>query len=182
MTQNIWKHITRYGNAVLLTAVLLVTAAFPSTATDDPPLASFMGDWQSNGDAFGRPAVSTIKFAPAFGGKLVHLQYNINIITNGTPTPAFSGVAYYKQLTDDRYQAFWADIEGSIHPIASTLEGQALTSIWGTEETRLGRTRYEILSDGTMRITDWARVDDEWKQFNDNVYKRLHHNIAHETK
>lgn len=172
MIQNVWKHTARYGSVIILAAALLLGTALPAKAEDEQLLVGFIGEWQSNGDAFGRPALSTISFTPVFEGKFVHLEYAIKIIEGDTLLPAFSGAAYYKHVSGDQYQASWADSEGSIHPITATLNGQALTSLWGTENTRQGRTRYEILGDGTMRITDWAGVGNDWRQFNQNVFSR----------
>jgi hypothetical protein len=88
-------------------------------------------------------------------------------------TQTFEGTAYYKVATDTELVATWFDSGGEMHPIKATVDGTSLTSIWGTPETKLGKTIYRFVDDNTIEITDFIQnKKGEWKQFNKNEVKR----------
>jgi hypothetical protein len=97
MTQRLWQLTAQALRIMTSTALALLVVIFPATAMNEGPLEVFIGKWQSNGAAFGRPAISTIEFTPSFEGQFVHLQYAIRIIEDDKHVPAFSGGAYYKK-------------------------------------------------------------------------------------
>lgn len=167
-----------------LTSVFFIAAlSAPAAYADDTqPLKAFIGEWQSNGDAFGKPAISTISWQPAFNGKFIRLDYAINSNDSGTPTPVFSGTAYYKHKGDNQFTAFWADSQGSLHPVEAKLTdtplGTAIISHWGSVDTEQGRTRYTLTQDGNLHVTDWVRAEGTWRAFNENTYTRISGNTA----
>lgn len=158
--------------------VSLFAFSFLSSAygeeTKTPLLAQFEGAWVSNGDAFGAPATTTMRWAKTLDGKFMRLEYRIEMTpTEGGPS-RFEGTAYY-QLTDgNSVRAFWADNAGSLHPVTATIEGAALVAFWGREEEgERGRSRYELLPSGDVEVTDWVKAGDDWRQFNHNVFNRV---------
>lgn len=175
MIYNLYQSLLRIFRALRVAIFIILSSTFSSSAGSEQPLADFIGHWQSNGDAFGNPAISTIRWSKELKEKFARIDYAINTIIDEKPVTTFSGVAYYRSLADHTYQAFWADSEGSLHPIKAKLEGKTLTSIWGVEGSKLGRTRYKIMENDAMQVTDWVFRDNEWKQFNQNVYERVNY-------
>jgi hypothetical protein len=158
---------------LFIATVLTIFSQLGIAHADDPSLLSkFQGEWASNGDAFGKPAKSTMVWSSTLNSKFIHLDYKISMGTPDKPS-IFQGVAYYKSNNDGTYTAFWADNTGDLHPITATVDGNALTSIWGVEGAKLGRTRYELLDQDRLSITDWIKIGDDWRQFNMNVFTHV---------
>ena len=130
------------------------------------------GEWVSDGDAFGRPASTTMRWAPSLGGKFIQLNYKIVMQVGEDATSSFEGVAYYRNSNGDQFKAFWADNAGDLHPITAERDGSALVAHWGREGGKQGRTRYELTDAGDITVTDWIKTDDGWRQFNHNTFAR----------
>ncbi|WDI32664.1 hypothetical protein PUV54_05570 [Hyphococcus flavus] len=137
-------------------------------------LKQLEGVWVSDGDAFGGPAKTTMQWSKALDGKFMRLEYKIDMRPGTQNASVFAGTAYYQRSPDDPVRAFWADTQGSLHPIAATREDNALIAHWGREDAgEQGRSRYELLSSGEVRVTDWVKTDDGWRQFNQNTFIRV---------
>jgi hypothetical protein len=91
----------------------------------------------------------------------------------GEQTAVFEGAAYYKYEGNDRWSAFWADNSGDLHPVSAVRDGAAIVSHWGVEGAKYGRTRYELMSNGELEVTDWIQTGEGWKQFNKNTFTRI---------
>lgn len=158
----------------LLIIVAIVFAfcnpAIFASAKDGAPLADFMGRWHSNQDAFGQSAQSTLGFEPAFGDNFVRINYEIKTGAPENRTAFFAGTAYYKHINENKFKAFWADSTGDLHPITASLNNRALVAQWGGDGPKIGRTRYELIDDNHMVVTDWILRKKEWRQFNKNTF------------
>ncbi len=146
-----------------------------AVAQDDgeQPLASLIGRWKSNGDAFRQPAETIMTWEPALNGQHVRLSYTIKFVNPAGPGGSFEGVAYYDHKGDGTFEAFWADNSGDLHLITATWDDKTLMSDWGREGGKQGRTRYQLADDGTITVTDWIKNrSGEWQQFNENVFER----------
>lgn len=135
-------------------------------------LDKFSGEWSADGKAFGMPAKVSMKWEPALEGKFMKLSYDMEMKTKEGATQVFHGVAFYKPLEDGTFKATWVDSSGDMHPIVATVERQTLTSVWGTPETKLGRTRYTLLDENRVEIVDEINRKGEWKEFNRNTVVR----------
>jgi hypothetical protein len=158
--------------------VLALLIAQPAAANNDTIFDALIGYWQAEGNAFGAPSTSDMRWIDAeLGGKFLRLEYRINRTTPDGPKPIFSGIAYYQKplsplKTNDKVQAFWADTNGNLHPILAVIEDNVLISNWGTPDTEQGRTRYQLSEQGTVEVTDWVKTADGWRQFNHTVFTR----------
>ena len=157
-------------------AFLLILMAWSGSAAaekTEPSIFDLLaGEWISDGDAFGRPASTTMHWAPSLGGKFVQLDYKIVMQVGDDATSNFEGVAYYRDLEGDQFKAFWADNAGDLHPITAERDGSALIAHWGVEGGKQGRTRYELTASGDIAVTDWIKTDEGWRQFNHNIFVR----------
>lgn len=160
----------------ILALTLLI---IPAVAADDETiLTAFIGSWQAEGEAFGAPSTSKMQWANSeLSGKFLKLDYQINRTTPNGPQGIFSGIAYYQKPSspvpaNHEIRAFWADTNGSLHPVLATIDGQALIAEWGTPDTEQGRTRYQMTERDTIQVTDWVKTPDGWRQFNHAVFHR----------
>ncbi len=109
-------------------------------------------------------------WSKALSGRFMAINYEIHMTSDASKTSTFKGLACYRPQEDSTYKAFWANNTGDLHPIVAHQEESALVSIWGVEESKLGRTHYELNDDGTMTVTDWIKSNGEWRQFNLNTF------------
>lgn len=154
---------------------IFVSLATPMALSEDAERSIFEllhGEWRSNEPAFGAPATSWMNWAPTLDGKYFRLDYRIEIQPQDGVASTFQGVAYYRTTDGDVYQAFWADNSGDFHPITANRAGNALIAHWGVDGGKQGRTRYEFSAAGNVKVTDWIKTQDGWKQFNHNIFER----------
>lgn len=156
---------------ILIALLAIALLPQPAVAADAGALLTRLaGTWISDGPAFGSPAQSRMEWAPALDGKFAKLDYRIEMTPPGGAVRVFEGAAFYRAAGDG---AFWADNSGDLHPIRVEAEESALVAHWGVEGGKQGRTRYELLADGGVKVTDWILRDGDWRRFNENVFTRV---------
>ncbi len=158
---------------LLILTVLGLCFSGPAVGQNNSALIveQLAGEWVSDGDAFGVPAKTTMRWGRTLGGKFFRLDYQIEMQSDAGEPSVFAGVAYYRHAGNDTYAAYWADTGGELHPIKAERAGKALIAHWGTEGKKQGRTRYQIHPDGTVEVTDWIKTDEGWHQFNQNLFR-----------
>ena len=173
--QQVFGFLRRTLFFLALVAVLsaCATATAENAEQTDHFLVKFLGEWRSDGDAFGSPAESKMIWGFTLGARFVQLDYQVLIKKEPSLVNVFQGVGYYKNSDTDEFAAFWADNSGDLHPIIAYREGDALISNWGVEGGKQGRTRYELLGVELMEVTDWIKTGDGWRQFNQNTFERI---------
>jgi len=166
--------MTRFSLIAIFTLMIgLFSLPVYSEEQDTPSIfEQLSGEWTSSGNAFGAPASSAMTWTQALGSKFYHLNYEIEMRRGPDQTAVFEGVAYYRALEDGSINGFWADNSGDLHPISAIIEGTCLISHWGVEGGKQGRTEYELLASGEMQVTDWIKVGEDWRQFNQNIFAR----------
>lgn len=138
------------------------------TASDK---ASFLrriaGGWIGTGAVMKRESHVELAVTPVLAGKFVRLHWTNNGGRDGRDL--FEGLAVYEEREDGSLAATWWDSQGARHAIAATLEGQALTALWGER----GRTVYRLLDTGELEVVDSVkRPDGTWAEFGRNTLKR----------
>lgn len=160
----------------ILAITILMAPAI--AAEDEAIFSTFVGKWQAKGAAFGAPSTSDMQWIDSeLGGRFLRLDYQINRVTPKGPQPIFVGIAYYQKPTatkslNQEIKAFWADTNGNLHPVSASVEGNALIALWGTPTTEQGRTRYQIIDQNTVEVTDWVKTPEGWQQFNQTAFSR----------
>lgn len=149
----------------------LMGAATPAMASNNI-MADFIGDWQSDGDAFGQPSISTLSWTPTLDDKFMKISYEIRTRSASETKAIFTGIGYYRNISETELTAFWADSSGDLHPITASIKGKTIISTWGIAGGKLGRTHYNLTENDTIEVTDWLLQDDGWRQFNHNVFNR----------
>ncbi len=156
--------------------VVSLLTTMTACAQSSISLEDLEGEWRSGSPAFGQSASSTLSLSLTLGGKFHRLDYSINMVKEKTQSLMFQGTAHYRLLADGRYDAFWADSSGDLHPIKARAEGNAIIADWGISGAKQGSTKYQLNSNGTLTVTDMIKRDDKWVQFNKMEFARV--NIA----
>jgi hypothetical protein len=159
---------------LLTTTALLFMCLAVSNAQSVNFLEKLKGNWQAKGNSFGMPADIDMTWASALGGRYTQIQYKIVMHGKEGKDQLFEGTAYYKPAGENKYVATWFDSGGDMHPIVSTSDETTLTSLWGTPETKLGKTVYKLLDSKTVEVVDFIqKKDGSWQQFGKNTLTRM---------
>lgn len=157
----------------LIITVLFFCCFFVSNAQTVNFLEKLKGNWQAKGNSLGLQADINMIWVSALGGRYTQIQYKIVMHGKEGKDQLFEGTAYYKPAGENKYIATWFDSGGDMHPITATSDENALTSLWGTPETKLGKTIYKLLDNNTVEITDFIqKKDGSWQQFGKNTLSR----------
>lgn len=158
-----------------IAAMLAVCAGLASASPEaDLSLDQLQGQWASTSPAFGKPATASMHWEAALGGAFHRLEYRIFHTEGGQSVPVFEGSALYRATAPGAYEATWADSNGDLLPVRGEAEPSALVAHWGDEPAgRQGRTRYELMDDGHLVVTDWILQHDDWQQFNQMEFVKM---------
>ncbi len=138
-------------------------AAFETTSF----LRTLAGGWIGFGTVMKREAHVELTITPVLGGRFVRLHWINSGGKDGRDL--FEGMAIYEERPDETYAATWWDSLGARHPVTATVEGAALTALWGER----GRTSYRLLDSGELEVTDSVkRPDASWAEFGRSTLKR----------
>jgi hypothetical protein len=159
----------KYSLSLLLWFALVISYA--QTSSDF--LTKLNGQWAGTGKAFNMPADITMSWEKTLNNQFYQLRYRMDMKAPDGNIQTFEGTAFYKIASEKELVATWFDSGGEMHPIKASIDTTSLTAIWGTPETKLGKTIYQFTSDKTVEITDFIQnKKGEWKQFNKNTVKR----------
>ena len=85
----------------------------------------------------------------------------------------FEDHAYYQPQGMDKYAAHWFDSRGVPFPIKAYVEGNTLTSLWGSPDKEEGKSTYQLIDDGTLRVVDSVKQKDgTFSEFSSATLKR----------
>ncbi|MEE2527361.1 hypothetical protein V0U79_13420 [Hyphobacterium sp. HN65] len=154
---------------------LAVSAPALAQACDDRDpglLARFEGEWQSDGNAFGQPAQSTMRWTPVLDGCFWQMEYLIEYNPGTDEAGTFHGVGVHHHESD-LVTGHWVDNWGAMHQLRGSTTESEMIVFWGEPTAQLGRSRYTLTEDGAIQVTDWILTNDAWQQFNDNRFERV---------
>lgn len=148
---------------------LLFVCHLTGAQTSSELMAKLNGQWAGIGKAFNMPADITMSWEKTLRNQFYQLRYRMDMKAPDGTIQNFEGTAFYKIVSEKELVAAWFDSGGEMHPIKASIDGTTLTAIWGTPETKLGKTIYQFTNDQTVEITDFIQnKKGEWKQFNKN--------------
>ena len=161
--------------AIMMPAVLLV-GAHAEELEETSIFQNLEGVWVSDNDAFGSPAASTMRWSSDLNGRFFRIEYEVEVRRSPGDGWTFEGVGYYRapEPEAETVNGYWADNSGRSPP-RSKLSYRKMRSlpIGVLRAAKQGRTKYERTEDGEIRVTDWIKTDDGWRQFNQNVFRRV---------
>ncbi len=159
----------RVGAFVLVVCVACADLR-PADAQDNESgaLSALGGRWIADCDGFQEGAACELEWAPGLGGDLMRVRYEVR---GDGGARLFAGDGVYKPSYEG-FEGYWSDSNGSLHPLQATYADGVLTTLWGRPETEEGRTVYAATGDGGLSVTDWVKVDGDWRQFMHADYVR----------
>ena len=160
--------LARAMTGFILTLMISVGAAAQESERPPGPEA-LMGEWRGDCDAWGTAARCELDWGDGLHAD--HMTVRYAILHGESGEAIFLGDGVYR-VGADALDGYWSDSGGAIHPLAATWDGATFTTHWGTAGAAQGRTRYQLLDDGTLQVTDWALREDGWRQFMDVTYQR----------
>lgn len=154
--------------ALTLTAIL-VALSIPATAHAQSPPAEtaapatldwMVGEWSGKGKLFGRDSEVELTVKPVAAGAAYSLDYRIYVAADGDATEMrFAAHGFFQRGKGRKWHGRWVDNFGNLHDISGTLDAQAMTTLWGSPSTEIGRSSYSIAG-GKLQIVDWALAKD----------------------
>jgi hypothetical protein len=139
-----------------------------SAASGKPSfLRALAGGWIGSGAVMKREAHVELTITPVLGERFVRLHWVNHGGREGRDL--FEGLAVYQERPDGSFAATWWDSQGARHAVTATVEGAALTALWGER----GRTVYRLLESGELEVVDSVkRPDGGWGEFGRTTLKR----------
>jgi hypothetical protein len=156
-----------------LTAIFIIVVCNLYAQDSADILKKLEGSWYARGKAFRMTADINMTWEPVLQSKFTRISYRMDMQAADGKVQVFEGTALYQLTPDKTYRATWFDSGGEMHPITATTDGVALTSIWGTPETKLGKTIYSFKDNDNVEVIDFIQgKDGTWREFNRNTLAR----------
>lgn len=136
-------------------------------ASFDSFFARSEGEWSGQGKAFGATAQGQYKWEKILDGKFFRLSLSYTTKGSDGVERVFSGHGYYQSKGNGVYEGQWFDSQGNQYPIKATLEGDALTALWGIPGKIEGRSIYRLSDEGKKFVVTDAmkQADGNWREF-----------------
>ena len=135
-------------------------------------LKKIEGAWTGKGTAMGAASSVTMEWEPALRNQFYKKSHKMIMNFKGKEE-VFEGMGLYKPLKEGGYEGTWFDSGGEMHPIKSSDDGKILTSYWGKQGEKYGKTEYEFIDEKTLEVRDAIQdKDGSWKQFAKNTLLR----------
>lgn len=123
------------------------------------------GHWQGTGEVSGMAATLTLAFAPALGGRAHRLSFDNRMRgADGREWP-FAAEAVYLCDGEAACKGHWYDTRGTILPLATREEADALVVDWGDAASERGRTTYRLDADALEVTDEVLGKDGRWTVF-----------------
>jgi hypothetical protein len=160
-----------------LTATLLLSLGWPAVAEEAPAPASqqtaaektfvgLAGRWEGVGETRGMPAALTLHWEPVLDGRFTQLALDNRMTTADGGSWHFQARSYYRVQADGAIAGHWFDSRGMSFPITGSVDaGGAMTILWGTPDTELGRSSYRVVGDQLEVIDEVLTRDGTWRVF-----------------
>jgi hypothetical protein len=142
--------------AFLLVVAPVVAQTGPQAAAEvtAPSLDWMVGDWRGSGKHFGRDSVVTLTVRTVAGGAAYSMDYGVIVAAGGDqPEMRFAAHGVYQRAKGKKWHGRWVDNFGNLHDLSGVIDGQKMTTLWGSPATEIGRSTYSLV-DGKLRITD----------------------------
>lgn len=126
------------------------------------------GRWSADCAEFAPGARCSLAWSEGLHGDLMRVSYEV---TDADGARLFAGEGVYRGV-GDVFEGFWSDTNGSLHQLEARFADGVLTTLWGRPDTEEGRTRYALDGAGDLAVTDWVKLEGEWRQFMHAAYRR----------
>ncbi|NAS31888.1 hypothetical protein GTQ40_12950 [Flavobacteriaceae bacterium R38] len=129
--------------------------------------------WEGKGMLMNTDASFKMHWKSTLDDAFVQLTFqNKRMLKNGKEI-IFKANAYYKVVNDSVIKGTWFDSRGITFPLKGTTNATQMTIIWGTPETEQGKTSYEFIQNGQLKVKDYILREDKYLGFGEAVYKSI---------
>ena len=149
----------------ILAAVLLAGSVNP-----DEPWESLLGQWAGAGTLMSQPVEASLTFERTLGGRFVRLTYEAR---TSEGQAIFGGEGLYRCCEPTDFSGRWADTAGHLYVVSGEFAGATLNTAWGDPDVETGRSSYELLESGELRVTDQVLRAEGWATFATIEYGRV---------
>lgn len=157
-----------------ITALCVALGVITSSSVRAENSLTFLyGEWFGPGKTSGLAASIRHAWEPALDGQFTSLKLHNQMTGKDGQEFVFEGIGYYRETDDRTFKGFWIDNGGDALPLIATLDNQTLTAIWGSEDTKSGRSVYRLLPDGTLQAVNSVKTENgEWQEFGRSILSR----------
>ncbi len=157
----------------LIPAAVTFFAVSAAAKEEEWPMDWLLGIWHGEGQLMRAESRTVLEARRVLDGHFLELSYRADMAIPDGESVRFEGRAFYRNTGDGRWEGSWADSGGELHPLAGTLTGKSLQTIWGTPVTKLGRVTYRLMEDGRLEVVDEIMTSrGGWQEFGRNIYIR----------
>ena len=157
----------------VVSALLVFFVPVRASSQADMFLTRLLGNWQGEGTVLGKAATVQINWEWILNDKFLRLSVRHETNAPNNTKQIFEGQAYYYAQGTDKYAAHWFDSRGVTFTIKSHVEGNTLTSFWGSPDTEEGKSTYQLIDGTTLRVVDAVKQKDgTFREFSSATLKR----------
>lgn len=158
----------------ILILLLLVQAKAIALAGEAPisgiPI-ELLGDWEGEGELFGKPAAFSMSWERVLDGQFVKLTFENRLVENGKSRRLLEAVAYYRPGEANRLTGTWLDTRGQTLELRATAAASTLETHWRSDSEQ-GRTVYRFTDEDTVEVHDDVLGENGWRPFGSAIYRR----------
>ncbi|MEQ9309660.1 MAG: hypothetical protein RLN90_09410 [Balneolaceae bacterium] len=129
----------------------------------------FLGEWEGSGSLMGNEATFEMNWNLVLGNQFIKLTFSNAIINS---TFKMDAHAYFQLVEDKSIKGYWFDSRGISFPLLGTIEGEALTTEWGSPDIEQGRTVYTLIEHDFISVKDFVLKNNEYSLFAEATYQR----------
>lgn len=134
-------------------------------------LSAWHGSWIGEGTAFGQKATATLELEPAPGGGATRLDYHL--VVGGTAPMRYFAQGLYRVDGKGHVTGRWFDNHGQNRPVAGQIGADIWAVHWGSADSEIGRSTYDLEADDRLIIRDSVlQPDGSWRVFATLRYHR----------
>lgn len=160
------------GRTIFVALSLLLLVPGLACAQTESVFKRLGGAWTGEGKAMGMPATLQMSWDWVLGEKFLRLSLKNEMKGENGQVRVFEGHAYY-QPAEGKCEGTWFDSRGVSFPIKCSVDGPALTAIWGSTTTEQGKSIYRLLGDEKLEVVDFVKQPDgSWREFGRFVVNR----------
>jgi hypothetical protein len=158
------KNPPRKAHLAALLLLVLAGIGYPQTPSTSI-FKRLAGSWSGEGKALGMPATLRMRWDWVLGEKFLRLTLGNEMKGPNGQLQFFEGHAYY-QPSEEKCEGTWFDSRGVSFPIKCSVDGEALTAMWGAPGQEQGKSVYRLVSGGKLEVVDSVKQPDgSWREF-----------------
>ena len=153
--------------------MLCIAILYASSSWAEDKLTFLHGTWAGTGTTSGMAAAIQHVWMPTLQGRFTTLHLHNRMTLNDGSEIVFEGNGYYQASDVAQRTGVWIDSNGEVLPLQVTVEEHSVVVVWGSIDTKQGKSIYRLLEDGALETSDFIANDEgEWKRFGHAILHR----------